>query len=76
MEVVSIMQYDLSTGRKAKPVPSESELQSQPDPLALQKDDPDPIEAPKPSRPKDPRTTSVREKAMAASAPGTEYWLP
>ncbi len=73
------MQYDLSTGKKAKSVlwsNTYSELQSQPDPLALQQDDPDHIEAPKPYRPKDPRTPSVREKAMAASVPGTEYWLP
>lgn len=73
------MQYDLSTGKKAESVPSnnaESGLPSQPDPLVLQQDDSDHIEAPKPYRPKDPRTISVREKSMAASVPGTEYWLP
>jgi hypothetical protein len=30
---------------------------------------------PKPLDPGKPRMSTVREKAMAASTPGTEYWL-
>jgi hypothetical protein len=73
------MQYRLRTDKQEESAPSsntESELQSQLDLPALQQDDPDHIEVPKPSRPEEPRTISVREKAMAASAPGSEYWLP
>jgi hypothetical protein len=51
----------------------ESELQSQLDIPALQPDD---NEVPKPARPEETRTISIRERAMAASAPGSEYWLP
>ena len=51
----------------------ESQLQSQLDTPALQPDDEGVL---KPVRPEERRTISVREKAMAASAPGSEYWLP
>lgn len=73
------MQYKLRTDKKEESAPSsntESELQSQLHLPALQQDDPDHIEVPKPSRPERSRTISVREKTMAASGPGTEYWLP
>jgi hypothetical protein len=78
-EVVAVMQYKLRTDKQEKSAPSsktESELQSQLHLPALQHDDPDHIEVPKPSRPQEMPTISVRERAMAASAPGTEYWLP
>ncbi len=73
------MEDKLRTDTKEKPVVtsrSEVELPSQPDPLALPTDDPDEIEVPKPFLPEEARTSSVREKAMAASTPGSEYWLP
>jgi len=31
---------------------------------------------PQPTQPEDPTAVSVPEMAMAASAPGSEYWLP
>jgi hypothetical protein len=70
------MQYKPRTDKKKESVQlshPESELQSQLDPPALQPDD---SEAPKPARPEEPRAISVHNKAMAASAPGSEYWLP
>lgn len=73
------MQYKPRTAMKEESVPSsrtESELKSQLALPALQQDDPDQIEVPKPSVSEEPRTSSVREKAMAASVPGSEYWLP
>ena len=33
-------------------------------------------DVPQPSRPDEPATISRPEKAMAASVPGSEYWLP
>jgi len=51
--------------------------ESQPRPplhiLPLRTDD---GEVREPPLPLELRTLSVRERAMAASAPGTEYWLP
>jgi hypothetical protein len=70
------MQYKPRTDKEKESVQlshPESELQSQLITPALQPDD---NEVPKPARPEEPRTISVREKAMAASAPGSEYWLP
>ena len=40
----------------------------------LQSDEPDHAEIASSSQPDDTRIT--REKAMAASSPGSEYWLP
>jgi len=73
------MLYKLRAGRRKASVPSRStepELQPQLDTPALQAEDPDDIEAPNPARPQGPQTTSVDEEAEAASAPGSEYWLP
>lgn len=73
------MQDKLCADKTTDSVPtsrSEVELQSQPDPLALRPDDLDEIEAPRIIRPAVDRTFPVREKAMTASMPGTEYWLP
>lgn len=33
-------------------------------------------EVPEPAQPEETRTVSNREKATAASAPGSDYWLP
>jgi hypothetical protein len=73
------MQYKLRTDKQEQSAPSsntESELQSQLHLPALQQDDPDQIDVPQLSRSEEMRTISVREKAMAASVPGSEYWLP
>ena len=73
------MEDELRTDIREKSVSTsrcEVELQSQPDSVALRPDDPDDIEVPKPFHPEEARTSSVRAKAMAASTPGSEYWLP
>lgn len=65
-------------GNKQTPVSTrttEVELQSQSDPVALQPDHRDEIEGPKSSDNEVARALPVRAKAMAASSPGTEYWL-
>ncbi len=78
-ESMSRMQDEFCTDETKGSVPtsrSEVELPSQPDPLALRPDDLDEIEAPRIFPPETARTFPVREKAMTASMPGTEYWLP
>ena len=73
------MQYKLRPDKEQESVPSngtESELQAQLNIPALQPDDPDHLEVAKPLRPEEPRSIPIREKAMAASVPGSEYWLP
>ena len=73
------MQDNLRTDNGKGSVPtsrSEVGLQTQPDPRALRPDAPDSIEVPQQFRPEETRPSRVREKAMPASAPGSEYWLP
>ena len=53
---------------------TKSELEAQLDRLTIQPDDPDHAETASSTQPDDTRIT--REKALAASAPGSEYWLP
>lgn len=53
---------------------TKSELGAQLDRLTIQPDDPDRAEPALSTQPDDTRIT--REKALAASAPGSEYWLP
>jgi hypothetical protein len=53
---------------------TKSELEAQLDRLTIQPDDPDHAQTASSTQPDDTRTT--REKALAASAPGSEYWLP
>ena len=54
----------------------EFELPSQVANSAFELGDPDHLPTPMPVRREERVTRSVREKAMAASAPGSEYWLP
>ena len=51
-----------------------SEQEAQLDRLTIQPDDPDRAEPALSTQPDDTRTS--RKKALAASAPGSEYWLP
>ena len=48
-------------------------LQSKPETSALRLASKD---VPQPSRPEEPPMISRAERAMAASVPGSEYWLP
>jgi hypothetical protein len=68
------MQYKLRADEESAQLTyAEPELQPKLGTPALR---PNGNEVPKPAQPEEPRTTSVRQKAMAASAPGSEYWLP
>jgi hypothetical protein len=70
------MQYKPGTDEERESVQlsrPESEQQLQLATSALQPYD---SEVPKPARPEELRTTSACAKAMAASVPGSEYWLP
>jgi hypothetical protein len=63
------MQDELCTDRTVEPVLnslSEVQLQS----------GAESVEHVQPTAPERPRRISVREKAIAASTPGSEYWLP
>jgi hypothetical protein len=53
---------------------TQSELEAQLDHLTIQPDDAGHAETASSTQPDDTRIT--REKALAASAPGSEYWLP
>jgi hypothetical protein len=71
------MQNKLRTEKKEQSVAmSRGETELSTNPFAIQRDDSDPIELLQPIRPELLRTEYVRPRAMAASGPGTEYWLP
>jgi hypothetical protein len=53
---------------------TKSELGAQLDRLTIRPDDPDHAETASSTQPDDTRIP--RKKALAASAPGSEYWLP
>ncbi len=69
------MQYKAHPDEEKELVPSNSESELQPDlgtpKLRLLAND-----APLPTVSEGTLRTSARPKALAASAPGTEYWLP
>lgn len=69
------MQYNPRTDEQeesVQPGHAEFELQSELDTPALQ---PTVNEVPQPTRSEEPRTVTRRIKAMAATAPGSEYWF-